>query len=118
MIKKTIEYVDFDGKPCTDTLYFHLNHAEANALDKSVPGGVDKLLKSGKGADIFDMFNRALIMGYGEKNADGKHFNKSSEMTTDFVQSAAYEALIYGFLKDNSTVVPFFQSLMPKMENL
>ncbi len=118
MLKKTIKYVDFDGTPQEETLYFNLNEPEVVRLDVQFEGGleeyVNNLDEEVNPQDILSLFEKVLRASYGEKSDDGRYFIKDEEAVNLFYQSAAYAALFVELVTDADTAATFFNALLSK----
>ena len=94
MIKKVIPYTDFDGNPRVEEFWFNLTKAEMMDLGLSKDGGYDKymeqLMHSTKVGEAIEVFKKILLLAYGKKSLDGRKFEKSPEITADFVATQAY----------------------------
>ena len=94
MIKKTIEYVDYNGENRKEEFYFNLSKAEVMELEMSKNGGlseyIQRIVKSSDNAAIMALFKEIICKAYGEKSLDGKRFIKNKELTDAFVQTEAY----------------------------
>ena len=93
MIKKTVQYEDFDGNTQTEDLYFNIYKHEAVEWQA---GGVVNLLQglikpTASHDDIIKTFKKIIGMAYGVR--DGLNFRKSEQITADFLCSPAYDAL-------------------------
>ena len=118
MYKKTVKYEDFDGNQREDTLYFNLSKTEIAEVEMSYPGGYAKKLndigKSGDNKEIFSTFKSIVEKAYGEKSEDGRHFRKSPEIVSDFVNSAAFDQFMFDLLSDGGrTAAEFVNGIMP-----
>jgi hypothetical protein len=118
MLKKTIKYVDFDGKDREDTLYFNLTEPEVVRLDVQFPGGleeyVNNLDEEVNPQDILNLFEEVIRESYGEKSDDGRYFIKDPEKVDLFYQSAAYSALFMDLVQDVDKAAGFFNGLISK----
>lgn len=116
MLKKVVDYVDFNDENQTDTLYFNLTEAEVVRLDVQFKGGlirfIENLDEEVNPEDILSLFEKVIRAAYGEKSEDGKHFLKNDEMMAMFHQSAAYSALFVGLLQDTENATAFFNGLL------
>lgn len=97
MIKKTVNYTDWDGEKVSEDLYFNLNKAELMELNKRYGGKLDKHLKrmtERKEYSKLGVFYKDFILkAYGRKSEDGRRFEKSDEAARDFYQSLAFDTL-------------------------
>ncbi len=118
MLKKTIKYVDFDGKEQEETLYFNLTEPEVVRLDVSFPGGLEVYISTldekVNPQDILKLFEEVIRASYGEKSEDGRYFLKDPEAVNLFYQSAAYSALFVELIKDADKAAEFFNALLSK----
>lgn len=119
MLKQTIKYTDFNGNPREEEVYFNLTEAELFALEISYqPEGLASLLQRWVADhDIRKMleFTKDLIhKSYGEKSADGRHFDKSPAIVHSFETSALYSDFLMGlFTNDASKLQDFINGVMP-----
>ena len=118
MIKKAIEYTDFDGNVRKEDFYFNLSKDELIQLGVKYPGGLEKklnrLVESNDIQEIYDIFRTVILESYGEKSEDGRRFVKSEEMTTAFSQTNAFSELIMGLINDSEHGAKFIEGLLPK----
>lgn len=118
MIKKTIKYKDFDGNPQEDTFYFNLTRAELVKLEASASGGlgatIQQIVETRTTTEIVPLFERILMMAYGEKSPDGRHFMKTEEKALAFKNSAAYDALFMELFSNVDAAADFVNGLMPE----
>jgi len=116
VLKKTVKYVNFDGKEDQEVLYFNLTEPEVVRLDVQFEGGletfINKLDPELKPQDVLDLFEKLIKASYGEKSADGRHFRKSPETAQLFYQSAAYSALFVELIQDADKAAAFFNGLL------
>lgn len=126
MLKKTINYVDFNGNPASEDFYFNLTKAEvaemevkASTLDPSgnVSGGMQEMLndivRSGSGQRIIEVFKEILAMSYGIKSEDGKRFIKSPEIFKAFSETAAYSEFFMELLTQPDAAANFIKGVLP-----
>ena len=118
MLKKTIKYIDFDGKKQEETLYFNLTEPEIVRLDVEFTGGLEEYIanldEKVNPQDILSLFEEVIRASYGEKSDDGRHFIKNTESVFLFDQSAAYSALFVELVKDADKAASFFNALLSK----
>lgn len=124
MYKHTIEYVDYNGNPQKETLYFNLSKAEVAEMQLTYPDGLDKHIEKivgneeeGRKPDIPEMtrfFKELLLKAYGKKSEDGRRFIKGKTMSEEFEQTEAYSEMFYLLLTDEATMEAFTTAIMPK----
>lgn len=122
MIKQTITYEDYDGRPCTEDFYFNLDKVELLEMEIGFDGGlssyIEELNQTTAGAEAYELFKKVILKAYGKKSPDGKKFWKEDPDTgrkyaPEFVASPAMSALIFGFLEDGNDASAFIRGLMP-----
>lgn len=117
MIKKTVNYTDFNGVAQTEELYFNLTKMELVKLDTEFVGGLQQTIQTAVDNNdtktIMDCIEKILIKGYGKKSDDGKRFIKSAEMAEEFKQSAAFDELFYQIASNEDEASAFITGLMP-----
>lgn len=118
MHTREITYEDFDGDTVTEVFYFHINKPELIELEAEYKGGlqgmIEQVIKSNDNKEILGIFKRLLLLAYGKKSDDGRHFEKSDELRKSFSQSAAYPVLFMELLQDSNTAAEFFMNVIPK----
>ena len=119
MLKETITYIDFDGNPRTEDLYFHLSPAEMTQLQFSVPGGVknklEEAMQKQDGPAMMEFFVKIVKMSYGIKSGDGRKFEKSEEIYNDFSQTNAYVEFFMKLVTDQNFSKNFIDRVFPDM---
>lgn len=96
MLKKVINYVDFNGQQQSETHYFHMNRMEATKFEARYGGDLGayaKALGEGTAKENFEFIEDIILTAYGERTPDGRGFNKSKEVVDQFKHSLAYDAL-------------------------
>lgn len=118
MLPKVITYTDYDENERTETFYFNLTRAELTMLESSIPGGLEKMIKSviaaKDGTKIMEIFEKIIRMSYGVKSPDGKRFIKSEDLTNEFTQTLAYDQLFMELVTDADKASDFVKRLLPK----
>jgi len=124
MIKKTVNYKDFDSKPHSQDLYFHLKvdtitdnlHLgdRLEALQDMVSGAERELLTSEK-QEILDVVKMFINLSYGKRvTVDGEaKFRQRPEILEDFRDSAAYDAFLWALFQDPEGAMSFLNDVMP-----
>lgn len=117
MLKKVIEYTDFNGMDRKDTFYFNLSKAELAERELMTPGGYSAMLQhiveTQDRAELVRLFKNLIIETYGEKDAEGKMFVKSPEKSAAFVNSAAYSALFMELISSEQAAYEFMNGILP-----
>lgn len=117
MIKKTVNYVDFNGEERVEDCYFNLTKAEVTELELSVEGGYAKLLEdvvaSGDTANIIRVFKELVLKAYGIKSEDGRRFMKTKELTTEFLQTEAFSEVFMELATNAESAKAFVNGVMP-----
>lgn len=117
MLKKTIAYIDYNGDEQIEDFYFNINKSEATKLEVSDPEGfsayMQQIVRDDDKMRIFEVFETLLMLAYGEKSEDGRHFRKSDDMSRDFVQSAAYDALFEELTSSEKALGEFVIGIFP-----
>lgn len=122
MIKKTIEYVDYNGENRKEEFYFNLSKAEVMEMEMSKNGGlseyIQRIVKSSDNAAIIALFKEIICKAYGEKSLDGKRFIKNKELTEAFVQTEAYSELFMELATNADEAAAFVNGIIPKNMNV
>jgi hypothetical protein len=129
MIKRTINYTDFDGNKRTEDLYFNMTKTELTEFALGMPDDmtseatneekfdpeaagrklVEKLGKYG----IFKFIKDLVFKSYGKKSEDGRRFIKSEELSTEFTQTLAYDEFMSELLSDDLKASEFINGIIP-----
>lgn len=117
MLKKTIEYVDYNGTPRKEDFYFNLSEAEIMEMEYGTNGTFTEMMKqiiaAQDGATIMKTFKELILKSYGEKSLDGKHFTKSEALSEAFSHTEAYSKLYIELITDDNAASDFFNGIMP-----
>lgn len=126
MLKKTVKFTDFNGKPQTKDLYFNISKTEIAEMDMNesqmaqdgqITGGIkeklDTIRKGGKGREILQSFKDIIFMAYGEKSEDGQYFYKSADKSYKFASSPAYDAFFTELLTDPAKAAETIKAMLP-----
>lgn len=117
MLKKTIEYVDYNGNPRKEDFYFNMSEAELTEMEYSTNGGFTEMIKrvvsAQDGATIMKTFKDIILKSYGEKTLDGKRFVKSKELSEAFSQTEAFSKLYMELCTDDNAASDFFNGIIP-----
>lgn len=117
MLKKTVNYTDYNGDPQTDVCYFHLNKAELGKLQMRMDGKfldhIQALVEKKRVESLYDFFYNLLLDAYGEKDVSGKRFTKSAEIRADFENSIAFSELLMEVISDVDNMSAFVRGILP-----
>lgn len=118
MLKKTIEYTDYNGTKRVEDFYFNLSKAEITEMELGVTGGlaesIEKIIKAQDVPSIVKTFKELILKAYGEKSADGKRFIKNEELSTAFSQTEAYSNLFMELSTNADAAAEFIKGLIPQ----
>lgn len=129
MIKRTINYVDFDGNNRTEDAYFNMTRTELMEFSFTMPGevadAVDKhdqedpekiatnLMEKMGSSGIFNFVKDLVFKSYGKKSEDGRRFIKSEQMSLEFTQTLAYDEFIIDLFSDDKKATEFINGIIP-----
>lgn len=118
MLKKTIEFEDFNGNKQSKAFYFNLTEAELAEMLLTAGGGdlasnLQAIVDTNDGKLIIAKFKEILAMSYGERSHDGQEFNKSPEIVARFEASAAYSVFFMELVTDAEASAAFIRGLVP-----
>lgn len=117
MVKREIEYENYEGEKVKEPFYFNLTKAELQELDFEIPGGfegmIEKLKKNPSNIDVVNSFKKILGKAYGEKLPNGKIY-KTKENAEAFFASDAYSELFYWMISDEDNAMKFIEGMLPK----
>lgn len=116
MIKRVINYTDYNGENQSEEYWFHLNNPEILGL-QIVPGYdlenyMKKLIRDQKASEVMAFFEKIILTAYGERSLDGKRFDKSPSETEKFKNSAAYNQLFYDLVTNAEEAGKFMNALV------
>lgn len=118
MLKKTIEYTDFDGEKRKEDFYFNLTKSEVTVMELSTEGGLKKriesLIQSRNGEEIMKILENIILGSHGIKSPDGRKFTKSKEISEDFKSTPAYDILFFELVTDAEKAAAFVEGILPK----
>lgn len=118
MLKKTIEFVDYNGVTRKEDHYFNFNEAEITEMELSTVGGlsemINSIIKAQDGPSIMKLFKDIILGAYGVKSPDGREFIKSDELSRKFSQTEAYSKLFMELITDAEAAADFVNGIVPK----
>lgn len=117
MLKKTIEYEDYNGVKRSEDYYFNLSKAELMEMELGTTGGyaemIRKIISAQDTPSLVNLFKDLILKSYGEKSPDGRRFIKSSELSTAFSQTEAFSTLFMELATDSDAAADFVNGLIP-----
>lgn len=120
MITKTITYTDYNGDERTEKFLFNLTKAEILEMELGTTGGftdmIQKIVEARDTPSILKVFKGLILSAYGEKSADGRHFNKKDEngrrLSEAFSQTEAFSSLFMELVSDSESAAQFVNGLV------
>lgn len=117
MLKKTIEYVDYNGTARKEDFYFNLTEAEVIEMETEQAGGLaESITRCVNAKDmpaVIKIFKDLVLRAYGEKSPDGRRFIKDNEVKTAFAQTEAYSILFMELATDADAAAAFVKGILP-----
>ena len=119
MFTKEFTYPNFAGEMITEKFRFNLSEYEMMDIVREDPNfdvnWLAILAKEAEPIKMIDIIRKLLVLSYGELSEDGKHFRKNDQIATDFVCSAAYNAILDEFLTsgDTNLLTDFMYGIFP-----
>lgn len=118
MLKKTINYVDYNGNERNEDFYFNLSKAELLEMETSVAGGfaglIQSIINTQDTPSLIKIFKDLILKAYGRKSPDGKRFEKSEELSTEFSQTEAYSNLFMELALNAEAASVFINGVIPE----
>ena len=117
MLKKTVNFTDYNGTERTQDFYFHLSKAEITEMEMSTVGGlaemIQNVVKAQDAPSIIKIFKDLVLKSYGVKSPDGLRFIKSEELSTSFSQTEAYSQIFMELATDADAAAKFVNGIIP-----
>lgn len=121
MLKKTIEYTDYNGTERKEDFYFNLSKAEAMEMQLSTTGGLSQMIENIIAAQdtpaLVKIFKELILKAYGKKSDDGRRFIKNEEIAEEFAQTEAYSILFMELATDADAAAEFVNGITPVIED-
>ena len=117
MLKKTIQFEDFNGVTTEEEHFFHLSKAELVELELSHEGGLSaslqRIVAAEDGKGIVQEFKNIILTSYGKRSDDGRRFIKNDQIREEFASSEAYSALFIELVTDTDAAIEFINGVIP-----
>ncbi|MDO4292064.1 MAG: hypothetical protein Q4C65_02425 [Eubacteriales bacterium] len=118
MLVKKIKYIDYNGNPREEDYYFNISKSELAEMELSIDGGysvmMERIVAAQNLPELMKNFKQLILKSYGVKSPDGKRFIKSEELSTEFMQTEAYDKLFMELITDTKAAIDFANGIMPK----
>lgn len=119
MLKRTIEYVDYEGKSRKEDFYFHLTKSDLvkwlmTEGDYTMDKVLDRLTKTQNKKEVMAIFEDLLHRSYGVKSLDGRQFIRNEEEWKKFYETEAYDILFMELIGSGKKAADFVNSVIPK----
>ena len=118
MLKRTINYTDFDGNNHSEVFYFNMSKSELIELDVSHKSGfaenIQRIIAAEDRQALIAEFKNLILVSYGVRSEDGKRFVKSDELRNELEQSAAYDALFMELATNDQAAAEFINGVIPQ----
>lgn len=115
MLTRTINFTDFDGNPQSEVHNFHLGKSELIELELSVDGGIagslQRIIAENDNKAMAIEFKKIILASYGIR--EGNRFVKSPQLSEEFSQTAAYDALFSELTLEDNKAAEFINGIMP-----
>jgi len=120
MLKKKIDYIDFDGNERSENFYFNLTKAEVTEMEMGTDGGLSqtlqKIVDERDSKRIIESFKELILKSYGEKSPDGKRFMKNQEIKDSFAQTEAYSVMFMELATNAESAAAFVNGIVPNIK--
>lgn len=117
MLKKTINYKDYNGGTRVEDFYFNLSEAELTEMELGVTGGLSEMLseiiKTKDTPTLIKIFKDLILKSYGKKSLDGRQFIKNEALREEFSQTEAYSVLFMELVTDEQAAADFVNGIIP-----
>ena len=130
MLKKTVQYTDFDGNERTEELYFNLTQTELVEMAMELPDGIAdsvgsdpakidenaaavKLMEALGNKGVLSFIKNLLLKSYGIKSEDGRRFEKSEKISTEFSQTLAFDTILMDLMSNDFEAANFVNNVIP-----
>lgn len=116
MLTRKFSYTDWDGNPREETWYFNLSDAELTEWELSESGGltsyIQRIQETQDVPKLIDLYKQIIMKTVGKKDADGRRFRKSPEITQEFMETGAYSELYMELATKADAGATFINSLI------
>lgn len=118
MLKKTITYTNYNDEQVTEDFYFNLSKSEVAELEMSRKGGLTEhlqsIIKNEDPKEIISTFREIIRKSVGRRSPDGRKFEKSPEILSDFMDTGAYDEIFMELVTNGEAGAAFISGVIPK----
>ena len=104
MLKQDMKFTDHEGRERSVTLHFNLDKLEITELQLEYPNGLQaalqEIMDSESNKEALAFIKDLVDRSYGEKDADGVHFNKQPEVLQRFKSAVYYPDFLFSLFQD------------------
>lgn len=118
MFKKTIVFVDFNGKAQEKDFYFHLSNTELAMLSAGaddMKARIERIMKANDNLAILHELRELVKLACGIRSEDGERFIKTPEAQSQLLDSPAFDALLFELFVGKNAA-EFFSKLVPETQ--
>jgi len=118
MLKKAIKYKNLNDEEVEEDFYFNLSSAELLEMELVHEGGsfgdyMKRIVASKDKGKLITEFKNLILLAYGEKSEDGRHFVKSPDISHMFTMCPAYSVLFMELSTDEKKALDFVRGILP-----
>lgn len=120
MLKKTINYTDYNGVERKEDFYFNLTKTEIMEMELGTAGGlaemIEKIIATQDVPQIIKIFKELILKAYGEKSPDGKRFMKKVNgvrLCEEFEETEAFSNLYMELATNAEAAAAFVNGIVP-----
>ena len=119
MLKREITFKNYaTGEEETEVFHFNLSEAELVEMevnfDRGLVSWIERIIETKDNRKLIKTFKELILMAYGEKSPDGRHFDKDLEMQTRFSRHAAYPVLFMELATDAQAAATWLKGVLPE----
>jgi hypothetical protein len=118
MLSKEIKFTDFSGNQRTEEHYFHIGAKQIADMNKNHPGGIIAWLQQVQaGKDqvaALEFLEEFIRLSHGTRAPDGSKFDRDPAVTEAFVNSPAYDQLIFELGQSEEATIAFIMAVFPQ----
>lgn len=120
MLKRTIQFTDYDDVKKESVHYFNLSKPELVELeveyDAGFEGMINKIIETKDRKALVAIFKNIVLMALGVQVQDGEviRFVKNDEIREKFTQTMAYNELYMELSTDADKAAEFMQAILPE----